>query len=231
MTNRTPPLPPFPGAVLVEPHAHTAEVSQCSNLPAHTLVALVKANGYGAVVVTDHLLPHTDRAHLADGYRRACDAGAALGVAVLPGLELRYRGVGIEDFLIYLPDPALYAALPDLTALSPKRLYSLAEQAGFLVYQAHPFRAMMRQAPPEYLHGVEAHNGNPHHNSHNDRAMALAQEKHLRTLSGSDLHELYGAGLGGIWVPPDALTPATFVTYLRSTQPALYMPDPHIKED
>ncbi len=231
MTDRKPPLPPFPGAVLVEPHAHTAEVSSCSNLPAHTLIELVKAHGYGAVVITDHLLPHTDRARLADGYRRASDAGRALGVIVLPGLELRYRGVGIEDFLVYLPDATLYDTLPDLTALSPKRLFQLAERTGFLVYQAHPFRSMMRQAPAEHLHGIEAHNGNPHHNSHNGRALAHARAQHLRMLSGSDLHELYGAGLGGIWVPPDALTPATFIEYLRGTQPALYIPQSHMKED
>ena len=222
--------PPFDGAVLLEPHAHTAEVSLCSELPAAQLVQLAAAHGYGAMVVTDHFAAgHTEtpaqREAFARGYRLAYEAGLACGVVVLPGMELRFPEEGWEDYLVYLPDPALMLTLPDLTGYTASAFRPLADAHGMLVYQAHPFRPGQRAAVPSALHGMEIHNGNPNHDSSNHRALAYARQHGLGMLSGSDLHEERGVRRGGIWVPPDALTPAGFVAYLRAhPAPDAYIP-------
>ena len=223
--------PPFTGAVLLETHAHTAEISMCSELSAAQLVRLVAEHGYGAVVITDHFLAGqtetlAQRNAFARGYRLALAAGEAWGIAVLPGMELRFAGEGVEDYLVFLPDPELMVSLPGLTAMTPSSFRDLADAQGMLVYQAHPFRPGQRAASPKALHGVEVHNGNPNHNSANARALAYAQRHGLAMLSGSDLHEARGVRRGGIWVPREALTPSTFVAYLRAhPSPHLFLPE------
>jgi predicted metal-dependent phosphoesterase TrpH len=223
--------PPFPGAVLVETHAHTAEISMCSELSAAKLTALVAAHGYAALVITDHYLSgktDTDagRAAFAGGYERAREAGLRLGLAVLPGMELRFASEGYNDFLVYLPDPALYHTLKGLCAMEPSAFRRLADAEGLLVYQAHPYRLGQRPMPPGCLHGVEVHNGNPNHNSRNADARAYAEAHGLAMIAGSDLHEPVGAGRGGVWAPPEAVaTPQAFVAYLRANpRPALFCP-------
>lgn len=213
---------PPPCTILVETHAHTAEVSACSQLPAQALVALAAANGYGALVVTDHYLAgQTDtdaqRAAFMQGFLRAQEAGWQCGIVILPGMELRFEGHGFNDFLVYLPDPALYTKLKGLASMSPRSFRRLADDAGMLIYQAHPFRPGLHPEPPDCLHGIEVHNGNPNHDSHNSAALAYAQTHGLAMISGSDLHEPHGARRGGIWVPEGALTAESFVRYLRET--------------
>jgi len=221
--------PPFPGAVLVETHAHTAEVSACCALPAHETVRAVAERGYAAVVITDHNVPGSTRtakqcARFARGYELARRAGEKLGIAVLPGMELRFDSEGYNDFLVYLPDPALYK-LRGLPAMGPRAFKRLADERGMLVYQAHPFRRYLFVEPPEVLHGVEVYNGNPRHDSRNALALAYAEEHGLAMLSGSDVHQAYDPGHGGIWAPKEAIaSPAAFVDYLRATpRPAMLM--------
>ncbi len=229
----TPAMPkaPFPGAVLVETHAHTAEVSPCGNLSAEELVALVAAHGYGALAITDHNVPGRtvtpERCKsFARGYRLAKEAAKAHGIAVLPGMELRFDSEGYNDFLVYLPDEELYERLPDLPAMRPRDFRRLADTLGLLIYQAHPYRPGLNPLPPECLHGIEVHNGNPHHDSCNHRALAYAEKHGLAMIAGSDLHEAYGARRGGLWAPPEAVvTPRAFVDFLRANpRPELFCP-------
>jgi len=207
---------------LVETHAHTAEISPCSHLPARRLARLAAENGYGALVVTDHNLSGRTRtagqcAAFARGYELARRAGEKLGLTVLPGMELRFETHGCNDFLVFLPDPALYA-LRGLPAMDPRAFKRLADERGMLVYQAHPFRPGLSAEPPEALHGVEVYNGNPRHESRNALARAYAREHGLAMLSGSDVHQEGDAGRGGIWAPKEALaSPGAFVEYLRAT--------------
>lgn len=216
------PSPPFQDAVLLETHAHTAEVSGCSALPAGRLVKLVAEHGYGAVVITDHNIPGRTRtgkqcALFARGFALAKEAGQKYGVAVLPGMELRFKNEGYNDFLVFLPDAELYQ-LRDLPAMKLRDFKLLADELGMLIYQAHPYRPHQFPEPPMALHGVEVFNGNPHHDSRNHEARAYAEKHGLSMLSGSDLHEEYGAGRGGIWAPRKAIaSPRAFVDYLRAT--------------
>lgn len=218
------------GKYLVETHAHTSEVSACSELTARELVRLHQAAGYDALVVTDHYLPgevrtEEDRDWFMQGYLHAKAAGDACGLVVLPGMELRFADhQAFEDFLVFLPDPGLYRSLQGLSEMGLERFYGLAGREGLLVYQAHPFRSYHRHpAPALFLDGVEVFNGNPTQQNHNPKAMAYAQKHGLRRLSGSDVHAAHGVGRGGIYVPGEALSPGGLVEYLRNT------PEPEMK--
>ena len=228
--------PPFPGAVLVEPHAHTSEVSGCGKLSAEEVVRAVAEAGYSAVVITDHNTPGATRSakqcrRFARGYERARKAGDKLGVVVLPGMELRFASQGPNDFLVYLPDAALYA-LRGLPEMRPHAFKALADERGMLIYQAHPFRPGQHPEPPEVLHGVEVHNGNPRHTGSNARALAYAEEHGLAMLSGSDVHQAHDPGHGGIWVPKEAIaSAAAFVAHLRATpRPAMVITDKELTD-
>lgn len=216
---------------LLEAHAHTSDISMCSALAPRELVVLLKEQGYDAVVLTNHYLPglfetQAQRESFYQSYQLTRSIGEELGLVVLPGMELRFNDGFYDDFLVYVPDPDMLRRYEGLTEMDIRSFHRLAQAEGMLVYQAHPFRSGMHVAPPEALDGIEIHNGNPHHDSHNDQAAAFAQAHGLRTLSGSDVHELYGASRGGIYVPQSALTPEGLVDYLRNTQkPALFQPE------
>lgn len=211
------------GRVLLEPHAHTKEVSPCGWLPGAELVALLKAHGYGAVVITDHYLPGERRtaeardAFLA-GYRAAKAAGAEHGVVVLPGMEVRLRDRP-EDYLVYGMEEDDFATLPDDLCESPlSSLYELAQANGWRVYQAHPFREKHQPALPSFIHGVEVFNGNPRHDSRNRMAAKFAALHQLHMIAGSDVHRRADvAGIVGLRVPEEALTPKGLAKWLAAT--------------
>lgn len=208
--------------VKLETHLHTCEVSACGKVPAQEMIRLCLEAGYRAVVVTDHFLPGkfqnaAARDAFLTGYRLAAEAGAALNLTVLPGMEIRFSS-GDEDFLVYgltedailhLPDSVCEDGLPTF--------HALCRENGWLVYQAHPFRPKLRVMPACDLDGIETRNRNPRHDSHNDLAQAYADHYGLLTLCGSDAHQLGDTGAGGIYVPGGVLTPHGLVDYLRRT--------------
>ena len=68
-------------------------------------------------------------------------------------------------------------------------LYQIAEEEGLFIVQAHPYRSMCFQADVRYLHGIEVFNGNPRHQSHNEKALETAEKYHLVQTKGSDFHQ------------------------------------------
>lgn len=208
--------------VLLEAHAHTKEISECGWLTAAEVVEGLAAHGYGAVVITDHYLPgqrNTREAREAflGGYYAAKAAGEALGVTVLPGMEIRFKD-HIEDFLVYGMEEADFAELPDdACEMGLSEFYAVAQAHGWRIYQAHPFRKKHKPAHTAFIHGVEAFNGNPRHNSQNRMATKFASLHSLHTTVGSDTHRPGDVGIVGMLVPEEALTPSTFVKWLEAT--------------
>ena len=208
--------------VLLEVHAHTSESSPCAELTAAELVAALHAAGYGAAVITDHYLPgccasRPAREAFLAGYRAARRAGEALGMIILPGLEIRFKGHS-EEYLVYgleeedilsLPDDACENGLYDF--------HCLAREKGWMLYQAHPFRPGQLPANPAFIDGMETFNGNPRHNSQNRLPAAFATRHNLRALAGTDVHRRGDAGVAGLLAPRDALTPRGLAQWLRAT--------------
>ena len=188
----------------IEMHIHTSEVSPCAHCTAAEAVRRCISKGYDGMVVTDHfnedaslammgdplrkLAPWEARVdHFLRGYRAAKEA-APPGFLVLLGMELRFMGQGIDEYLVYGFDEQFLYDNEGLDRLDLIRFNNIAEEHGLLVVQAHPFRWGMSLTPAHWLDGIEVYNGNSHHQSHNDFAAQWARKHGLLPLSGSDHH-------------------------------------------
>ena len=210
----------------IDLHVHTSEVSLCGQLPAKEVVRLYKEAGYDAIVITNHFnndtACHYERhgqkdfyALYMDGYRLAKEAGEALGLTVLFGYEIRFTE-NINDYLVFGMPDELAMDYMRLFAMKPKEFSALANENGFLFYQAHPFRNGMTVCRPDILYGIEVHNGHPGHDSRNDIALEWAEKYGLHKISGSDCHFAEGVGKAGIITREDILTDDPLVNVLKS---------------
>lgn len=211
----------------IETHAHTDIVSPCGRLSPRELVDAYTQAGYAAIVTTDHLtatLPlfrgvasWRDRVHrFYSGYRAVRREAAGTGLTVLPGFELTFAAMPGYDFLVYGIDEPTLADMPDVTTLDPWTFRELATAVGALVFQAHPFRSD-RPADPALLDGVEVFNGNPRHDSANERAAVFAAEHGLLAISGSDTHQQDDVARGGITLPGVPFSGVDLVEWYRAS--------------
>ncbi len=211
----------------IETHAHTAVVSPCGKLKPRELVEMYARSGYSAIITTDHLVATLPlfrgvsswrkRVHrFFRGYRALCREAAGTRLTVLPGFELSFAAHPGRDFLVYGIDEDTLADMPDLCTLNPWTFRKLSSDAGALVFQAHPFRND-RPADPAVLDGVEVFNGNPRHDSGNERAERFAAEHGLLAISGSDTHQAEDVARGGITLPESPGTIAEFVEWYRES--------------
>ena len=216
---------------LYEMHFHTKNTSNCANVSADKAVEEYIKVGYDGIVVTDHLSPSTymkyGREFLSwrkkvDFFLRGYNAAkrAAAGrINVFLGMELRFKtSEGENDYLVYGITEEFLHEHPELLNLNIKKFYKLAQENGFLVFQAHPFRVGMKVTNPKYLDGVEIFNGNPRHNSSNDIAEAWAKKYDLMVTSGSDFHEYEDLARGGIWFNKEITDNNTLVEELKKRE-------------
>jgi predicted metal-dependent phosphoesterase TrpH len=212
----------------IDLHVHTSNVSSCGRLEASELAGLYRSHGYDGIVITDHYYdgffePLTrlswnekiDR--FLEGYRIAAAAGRRVGLAVWPGMEIRFTE-NPNDYLIYGITPEFLREHPELFRLGLKRFRALAAAANCLIYQAHPFRPGIRPADPKLLDGVEVINGNPRHDSRNHLARQFAVRHGLRMISGSDCHQSEDLGNGGVITAEPIRSEAELVERLRQDQ-------------
>lgn len=213
---------------LIDTHVHTSEVSPCGKMGARETVERYAAAGYGALVITDHyhagyfgqfegLRWEEQVARYLVGYRAARECGEALGVAVLLGAELRFSYTSSpNDYLVYGIDEAFLLEHPRLYDCPAAEVAGLLHERGGLLFQAHPYRPGLTREHLEYLDGVEVYNGNPRHDSHNDRAAALAERFGLRAISGSDCHQAEDVARGGLRLDRPVTDNAAWIEVLRS---------------
>lgn len=214
---------------LYDTHVHTSEVSPCAFVPAAEMVRLYKAAGYHGIIITDHYydgyfeslgsLPWEEKLnHYLSGYRCASKEGQKAGLQVLMGLELRFQGTD-EDYLVYGVDPSFLLTYPELYSMDLKSFRKFADDHDLVVIQAHPFRQWVTPAPPHLLDGVEVFNGNPRHNSHNNKAYRYAQENKLAMIAGSDAHRTEDVGRGGIILKERILSSREFAENIKRKLP------------
>ena len=214
----------------IELHAHTSEVSDCSQLPAAAVVDGCLAAGYNSLVITDHLTHYfveirkaqpweTTVSQFLSGYIAAKETGK---MPVLLGMEYR-NFESHNDYLVFGVTEGFLLQNPGLCRLPLSRFFDLCERAGLLLFQAHPFRPDMIRANPAFLHGVEVHNGNIRHNSNNALAAAFAREHSLLGISGSDLHQPCDFDRGGILTERAVPDNASLLSVLRTGQYTLLL--------
>ena len=181
-----------------EMHFHTDESSPCGKVPAKQGVNMYMENGYNGLVVTDHFSenvwggPEKDWNQVCEGflqgYRNAKKASEGTDFQILLGMEIRFPH-DENDFLVYGISEEFLKHHPWIYRKELPELYQIAEEEGLFIVQAHPYRSMCFQADVRYLHGIEVFNGNPRHQSHNEKALETAEKYHLVQTKGSDFHQ------------------------------------------
>ena len=207
-----------------ELHAHTSETSPCSHQTASQVADRYLAEGYSTVVVANHYCepvfrfaedsPEARVEYFLAGYRAMKDyAGDRLNVIL--GMELRFVGDS-NDYLIFGINEDFVRANPDLHLLSLKKFRPIADEQGFLIIQAHPFRNGMTVRPPALLDGYEVFNGHAGHDSRNHLAAALCRTYGKIPTSGSDFHDATSYVAGGIETEEEIKSMEQLMRVLRS---------------
>jgi hypothetical protein len=207
-------------------HVHTSETSPCGKVEAAEIVRLYKQEGYSGIVITDHyyngffnnLLGKSwyNRLELyLKGYRNALEEGSRIGLDVLLGIELRF-GENLNHYLIFGVTEQFLLDYPKLYEFNLKEFKKLADKIGLLIYQAHPYRKKNTPAPPDLLHGVEVYNGgHSKHSLENNSALKFSRDNNLKSLSGSDFHQLPDLARGGILAKEKIPTIEKFVEIIK----------------
>ena len=147
--------------------------------------------------------------------------GLACGLKVYPGLELRLSD-SPNDYLLYGVTEEFLLEYPRLYEKSLAEIRELCDRNDMLLVQAHPYREGLTRANPQILHGVEVHNGNPRHNSHNDLALRFAEENGLLMTSGSDYHNPEDCNRGGMLLPVLPQDGMEIAAMIKSKKAALF---------
>lgn len=186
-----------------ETHCHTSPVSRCGRASVEDTVCFYKKLGYDGIFITNHfldgninpearLLPYHDQIdYYFSDYEKAAVLGPEIGIKVLPGVELSYKGT---DFLIYGLDKAWYKAHPEILDMKKTEELAFMMEEGALVIQAHPYREAHYidhiRLFPRSVHGVEVINSYQAWEA-NEMAAIYAKKYGLLITAGSDNH--YGS--------------------------------------
>jgi len=210
----------------IDLHVHTSEVSFCGHMSGGEIAEAYKEKGYALIVITNHFNTYTANRlenekgvsdffrYYYDMYLYAKEEGEKRGLTVLNGYEIRFDGAD-NDYLIYGMPDATAARYKELFKMSPQDFSAIANEEGFLFYQAHPFRNGMKIINPAYLFGIEIRNGNPRHDSRNDIAALWAEKFNMHAIAGSDCHQPEDAGVTGIITERQIKTEHDLLSMLR----------------
>ena len=189
-----------------EMHCHTGPVSQCGRVKPKEIMRLYREAGYSGIVLTDHYSPLTFYNHNYFAPQRCMNFYLRSyremkqyetdDFTVLLGLELRHYATA-NDYLIYGVEEEWLLKQGNMMAWWEKKMSREVHKAGYLLYQAHPFRPCITRCNPDLLDGVEVYNGKTDKKS-NDKAYQWAKENHKLMISGSDFHTPAHLARGGI---------------------------------
>lgn len=191
-----------------ETHLHTREASPCGRLTAREMVEMYAAAGYSTIVITDHFeaatmeplgdMPWEEKVDcFYRGYREAKALGDEIGVVVIPAAEVELTYYD-NHYLVYGDVIDFLKANERIYELPPEEFYRRAKEADVLVFQAHPYRDEKCYPTPDYVDGVEVFNSNSRHEDFSPKTLALANERGLLMISGSDAHREEDIAGGGI---------------------------------
>ena len=210
----------------IDLHVHTSEVSFCGHMSAVEIAESYSEKGYDLIVITNHFNTYTANRYANergvsdffryynDAYFLAKEEGEKRGLTVLNGYEIRFDNSD-NDYLVYGMPDEIAAGYKELFKMSPKDFSAIANEEGFLFYQAHPFRNGMRITNPAYLFGIEIKNGNPRHDSRNDIAALWAEKFNMHAIAGSDCHQPEDAGVTGVTTERQIKTERDLLSMLR----------------
>ena len=219
---------------LYETHCHTSPVSKCGKATVRETLELYKSLDYAGVFITNHFIdgninmdktrPYKEKIdfYFSD-YEAALAIGKEIGIDVLLGVELSYKGT---DFLVYGLDKSWFLDHPEIENMEKKKELSLMAEAGALIIQAHPFREAdyieCIRLFPRHVHGVEIFNAS-RSDFENERAAEYAKNYGLLTFAGSDNH---GAAkkktLGGMSSKTPLKDEADFINRIKNSEMEIF---------
>ena len=214
---------------IYEMHFHTHPCSGGGEDIEGHIDALIE-RGFSGMVVTNHFFHGDNRvdrtlpweefvAPYIEDYVRGREYAKARDFDLLFGLE---EGVGGgKEVLIYGISPEVLLEHPELRERNVEHLIEVIHSAGGLIFQAHPYRQKHYIPEPgpiaelDMLDGIEVYNA-ANGIEDNACAQALAKEKRLAVVAGSDGHSHRGVGRAGIALKARVRTEKELATVLRS---------------
>ena len=206
-----------------ETHLHTAESSACAVSKGAEYIKPYIDAGYSGLFVTDHFfggntaidrsLPWRDKIEqYCRGYENALNEAAKYqNFKVFFGIEQTFDG---DDYLIYGPDKKWLLSHPEIETMTHEDLFDYANDLGWLIVQAHPFRQrhyiQAIHIHFRHIHAIETYNAS-NHQIENDLAAAFAKAYNFPTTCGSDIHDAANVTDGSL-----ILRPMTFDTPLKN---------------
>lgn len=201
---------------IIEAHLHTLGNSRCGHTAPADIMKLYSEAGYDGIVCTNHfsryiyeeyLTGDTEAEKLAHFFKAFEELKAYKetngGPDVFFGVEV---AIGRDDYhlktnfdcaeiLVYGITPDEFAEhAEEITETDYTGLRRLADENGWLLYQAHPFRERTKRLKRKYLDGIEVYNANPRHMNFNMFSRIKAGAQKLRTVAGSDFHKPHDIG-------------------------------------
>jgi len=191
----------------VDLHMHTDHSHDCAT-PVEVLLAAARAQGLGAIAVTDH--------NEVSGALEAAAKAADYGVKVIVGEEVKTAHQG-EVIGLFLKEK-----IPRGLTLA-ETVAEIRRQGG-VVYVPHPFDRM--HAVPDYEHlldvvedvdAIEVYNPRVAIGSFNEEAARFAAKYRILAGAGSDAHVTQGLGSVRVRMP-DFDGPDEFLEALRAAE-------------
>lgn len=194
----------------IETHVHTRGISPCATADYEAAATRYIEEGFSGFVLANHLsrytmslLPCSEAdAHkiYVDEFYKARDF-AGNDIKIYMGAEVTIKEPGYDwfDLLIFGATPEFFLENKFLYNLSQKELFSLCDQNGLLLVQAHPFREPCRPGDAKYLHGMEI-NKHEGHRNYEEKTAAYAERHGLIVTCGTDFHYPNQTIAGGITV-------------------------------
>ncbi len=208
----------------IELHAHTSPVSGCSEIPPVQMIELLQAQGYDAVMITNHFAPgngfwNTEdpiATYLAD-YQATKEAGEKAGIKVYLGVEFRFAENSNDYLFIGKVTEEFLRKMAGQLDMGIDAFYEKYHGPNHLILQAHPFRNGMIKVNPASLDGIESMNLHPNHNSRVAKATKYALENRFSVMTiGTDLHHVGHEGLAATRTKTLPADETELVALLRS---------------
>lgn len=196
-----------------EMHLHTAACSGCARSTGESFVIRAKKLGFSGFVMTNHFyhgnstvdrsLPWKDFVGAyAKDYEETKKIAKDYDIDVFFGFEEGYGEKGYH-YLVYGLSPDTVASAPEFPEMSLAEIYDFVHKNGGFAAFAHPYRDLSALNEPEpypdmrYADAIEVFNAGNRPES-NQLAAEFVKKNGVRTISGSDTHNIHSFGQGGL---------------------------------
>ena len=219
---------------LYETHLHTKPVSKCATAEVRDNLERYKELGYTGVFITNHFIDGNVRIDepmsyeekinfFFSDYEDALKIGKEIGIQVLLGVELSYKGT---DFLVYGLDKEWFLAHPEILEMPKSEELPFMMEQGALVIQAHPFREAFYidhiRLFPRCVHGVEVFNA-CRKDLENEMAKRYADAYGLLHFAGSDTHHLTQKRFTGLKFETPILDEKDFINRVKNSEYEIFI--------